>query len=138
MHRRTCIEVDALPNVRERQYFGDRKIAALLDELHHQIVIRDAEIMESAKPGARVHQDVEQHPTLRIEDFLTREVCRICFVDGCHEVEADPGEARGASIVIVDDARRRRCSRIDDVVVVRPSTSALDFARMMIEREVAA
>jgi hypothetical protein len=68
------VEVDALLDVGQGQDVVDAVAAAVGDQIHHQLVVADAELAEAAEAGARIHQVVEQHPVLGVEDFLAREI----------------------------------------------------------------
>ena len=86
------VEVDALLHVGKRQHLLDRVFAALLDELHHQVVVRNPEVAEPAKAGPGVHQEIEQHPALRIEDLVAGELRRIGLINRRHEFGGDRGK----------------------------------------------
>ncbi|MGH1570348.1 hypothetical protein ACRAWG_06370 [Methylobacterium sp. P31] len=64
------------------------------------------------------------------------ELRRVGLVDRGHEFVADAREGRGA-VMSIDDAGRRRCRRVDDVVGEIAPGVARRFARMMIEGEMA-
>jgi hypothetical protein len=76
LHLRACldgmveIEIDAFDDVRQFQNIRNAVVAAVLDQVHHQLVVADAELAEAPQAGARIHQVVQQHPILGIEDFL--------------------------------------------------------------------
>ena len=110
------IQIDALLDVGQGQDLVDAVVPAIGDQIHHQLVVADAEFAEAAQPGARIHQVVEQHPVLRIEDFLAREVSRIALVHGQHHVGEGRREAALAAEVLEHHARGRGRIGIDDVV----------------------
>ena len=64
------VELDALGDVGRGEDLLDAHRRAGVDQLHHQLVVRDAEVAEAAEAGARVHQEVEQHPAGGVEDLV--------------------------------------------------------------------
>ena len=79
-----AIEIDPLPNVGKVQNLIDGVLPAVIDELHHQLVVGNAEFAEPAESGTRVHQERKQHPSLRIEDVFAVEFGRVRLVDLRH------------------------------------------------------
>jgi hypothetical protein len=110
------IEVDAFLDVGQGQDVVDAVVAAVGDQIHHQLVVADAELAEAAEAGARIHQVVEQHPVLRIEDFVAAELRRVALVHRHHHVVERSWGSGLAAVVLVHHARRRRRIGIDDVV----------------------
>ena len=47
-----------------------RQVPALLDKLHHQIVIRDTEGAKAAQSRAGIHQEIEQHLWMNELDLI--------------------------------------------------------------------
>jgi len=80
------VEVHALGNVRGGQDLLDGHGRAGVDQLHHQLVVGDAELAEAAEAGARVHQEVEQHPALRVEHLVERELRSVALVHRVHQL----------------------------------------------------
>lgn len=64
------VEVDALGDVVQGEYLVDGVVAAVVDQIHHQGVVADAEVAEAAEARAGVHHVVEQHPALGVVDFI--------------------------------------------------------------------
>ena len=60
------------------------------------------------------------------------------LVDRAHQILANPREVRLAAKIAVDDAGGGESLGIDDVVGRRAAGAALDLARMMVERQMAA
>jgi hypothetical protein len=54
-----------LVHVGQRHDLVDRTFAASLDQFHHRLVVRDADIVEAPEAGAGVRQEVEQVPAGR-------------------------------------------------------------------------
>ena len=90
--------------------------AAVLDQLHHQLVVADAEVAEAAQPRARIHQVVQQHPALRRQDVVAAVLRGIGLVDRGHHAGVHHREASGAAVMVVHHTRRRRSLGMDDVV----------------------
>jgi hypothetical protein len=56
-------------HVGQLQDVVDAVVAAVLDQVHHQLVVADAEFAEAPQAGARVHQVVQQHPVGAAPEF---------------------------------------------------------------------
>src|SRR5450631_2269895 len=113
-------------------------VAALLDELHHEVVVRDPELAKTAEPGPRIHQETEQHPALRIQNLVTRKLRRIGLIDRGHQFWAHAREAVGTSVVIINNPSCGRCGWVDNMVWIDAVAFARNFARVVVEGEVAA
>ncbi len=129
-----AVERDALGDVGRLEDLLDRHRRALVDELHHQLVVGDAELAEAPEPRSRVHQEVEEHPALRIEDLAQREVGGVGLVDGLHQLVGDGRERLFAAEVVVDDAGGGHRRGVDDVVL-GGIADALGLRRVVVERE---
>ena len=110
------VEIDALLDVGQSQDVVDSVVAAVGNQIHHQLVVADAELAEAAEAGARIHQVVEQHPALWVEDFIARELRRVGLVHGDHHVGEGGGEAVFTAEVLEHHARGGWRIGIDDVV----------------------
>ena len=108
------VEVHALLDVGQLEDLVDAVVHAVADQLHHQLVVGNAEIAEAAEAGARVHQIVQQHPARGVQDLVEREVGAVALVDGGHELVADAGEGGLPAVVVVHDARGAAGVRVDD------------------------
>ena len=62
--RLLVVEIHPFPHVRQLRDLVDAVVLAGLDQLHHQLVVRDPEVAEAPEPGVTVHQEVEQHPAV--------------------------------------------------------------------------
>jgi hypothetical protein len=106
------VELDALATSgSDRISSTDERVHDLVDERHHELVVRDAEVAEAAEARAAVHEEVEQRPALRAQHVVDVVRGRVGLVDGAHELGGDVGEALGAAEVVVDDAGGRRARR---------------------------
>jgi hypothetical protein len=94
--------------------------------------------MEAAQARARIHQEVEQIPAIRLEHFLARKARGVGLVDCIHHVAPCRREGARAAVVVIDDARRRRRPRVDHVVLALPADVADGFRQVMVERQVRA
>jgi hypothetical protein len=112
-----AVKVRALLDVGQREDLVDRVVAAVVDQLHHELVVRHAEILEAPEARARVHQVVQQHPAFRVEDLVERELRRVGLVDRVHQLGRNAREAARTAEVVVDHARGRRRFRVDDEVL---------------------
>ena len=112
--RLLAVKVGAFFDVRQREDLVDRVVHAVADQFHHQVVVGDAEIAESAEPGAGVHDEVQQHPALGTKHLVEGEIRAVALVDGFHQLVADARERRLAAVVVVDDARGAAGVRVDD------------------------
>jgi hypothetical protein len=65
-----AVERDALRDVRGGKDLLDRQLQTAIDELQHELVVRDAELAEPAETGARIHQEAQENPAPRVEDVL--------------------------------------------------------------------
>ena len=110
------VERDALLHIGQGQDLRDGVVAAVFDEVHHQLVVADAEFAKAPQAGARVHQVVQQHPALGVEDVFARILGRVGLIDGGHHLVGDARKTRLATVVVVHHARRRGGMRLDDVV----------------------
>ena len=128
------VQVDALGDVRRGEDVLDARRRAGVDQLHHQLVVRDPEVAEAAEAGARVHQEVEQHPAGRMQDLAERELGGVALVDRVHQL-LDAREAAGAAEVLVHHAGGRIGAR-DDHVVGRVALDADRLRVVVVEREV--
>ena len=70
--------------------------------------------MEAPQPGTRVHQIVQQHPSLRVQDLIYSKVRAVPLVNGCHQVVADPGKGFFAAVIIIYHAGRAAGIGIND------------------------
>ena len=100
-----AIELDPLGDVRGGEDLLDRQLQAAVDQLHHQLVVRDAELAEAAEPGARIHQEAQQDPALGVQDVVDRELGGVGAVDRLHHLDADAREPRRPAEMVVDDPR---------------------------------
>ena len=96
---------DPLGDVRRGQDLLDREIEAAIDQLHHQLVVGDAEVAEAPEPGARIHQEAQEDPALWVEDVIHGQLGGVSAVDRLHHLVAHARERRRAAEVVVDDAR---------------------------------
>ena len=115
----------ARPARRRRAARGSPSTSApcehLVDQLHHQLVVGDAEVTEAAEPGAAVHEEVQQRPALSASGRPRARSRR-----------GRPGRRRASAPRDTSGkARRRRSGRrrrgrrtaragVDDVVVGQP------------------
>ena len=128
------VERDALGDVGGLQDLLDGHPRAVVDQLHHQLVVRDPELAEAPEAGAGVHQERHEDPAARIEDLGLGEARRVSLVDRGHHRFGDRREALGAAVVVVDDARGALRAGHDDVV--RGGVLDADrLGRVMVERE---
>ena len=130
-----AVELDALGDVRGGQHLVGAQLRARVDQLHHQLVVGDAEVAEAAEAGARVHQEREEDPAGGIEDLALGEAGGVGLVDRLHQLLGDAREARRAAEVVVHDTRGRHRLGADHVVgggLVEP----VDLRVVVIEREV--
>ena len=114
--RLLVVEIHPFLHVRQLQDLVDAVVLAGLDQLHHQLVVRDPEVAEAPEPGAAVHQEVEQHPAVGGQHLLQGVLGRVGLVDGPHQVRRDAREPLRPAVVVVDHPGRRRCVGVDDVV----------------------
>ena len=114
--RLLVVELHPFPHVRQLQDLVDAVVLAGLDQLHHQLVVRDPEVAEAPQPGAAVHQEVEQHPAGGREHLLQRVLGRVGLVDGPHQLRRDLREPLRPAVVVVDHPGRRGRVGVDDVV----------------------
>ena len=112
------IEIDPLLDVGELQYLVDGVVAAVLDQIHHQRVVADAEFTEATQPRPCVHQIVEQHPTFRVENVIARVLGGVGLVDRLHHVVGDIRKRLLATAVVIDHARGGGGVGVDDVVAL--------------------
>jgi hypothetical protein len=110
------VQLDALRDIGGGEDLLGAQPRARVDQLEHQLVVGDAEVAEAAEAGARVHQEGEEDPALRLEDLVLGELGGVGLVDRRHEPIGDAREARGPAEVVVDDARGGGRLRADDVV----------------------
>ena len=96
-----AVELDALGDVRRGEDLLGAQPRAGVDELHHQLVVGDAEVAEAAEPGARVHQEGEEDPAGGLEDLVLGEAARR---RPCRPPPSAPRRCPGS-------ARRRRSGR---------------------------
>src|SRR5437763_81283 len=92
MERRSGGSRVALGGIRMLEDLIDAALEAEVDQLHHQVIVGDAEPPEAAQPGAGVHQEAEQDPALGIEDLAFVELRGVGLVDGLHDLLAHAGE----------------------------------------------
>ena len=92
-------------------------IVAALDQLHHQLVIGNAEAPKPAQTGAGVHEEVQQRPARGLEHFFHGELGGIALIHRFHQIDIDVGKGFLAAIIVIDHTCRRRRIRVDDVVV---------------------
>ena len=74
-----------------------------VDHIHHELVIADLKMTESAKTCAGVHDEAEQNPSFGVGDILHFQICAVHAVDGFEEF-LHSWELIGP-IMIVDHAR---------------------------------
>ena len=85
---------ETLLDVRQRQDLFDAQREAGIDEVHHELVVRDRELPKAPEPGARIHEVVEEDPALRIEHLVAREPSGVGLVDLGHHLGLDARELR--------------------------------------------
>ena len=129
------VELDALGDVRRAQDLADGLGRARVDQLHHQLVVGDAEVAEAPQARAGVHEEVQEHPALGVEDLLERELRGVGLVDRVHHLLGDVREHGRSAVVLVDHAGSRLGARPDHVVVV-PARDADHLRGVVVEREV--
>ena len=129
------VELDALGDVRRAQDLVDGHRRAGVDQLHHQLVVGDPEVAEAPEARARVHQEVQQHPALGVEDLLERELGGVGLVDRVHHLLGDVREDGRAAVVLVDHARGRLGVGPDHVVVMTAG-DADRLRGVVVERQV--
>ena len=130
-----AVQLHALLHVGRLEDLVDRESHALVDQLHHELVVRDAEVAEAAEARARVHQEAEQDPAVRGEDLVGRELSGVGLVDRVHHLLRHVREALRAAEVVVHDARGR-VGAGDHHVIRLAVLDPLRLARVMVEREV--
>jgi hypothetical protein len=129
-----AIESDALGDVRRGEDLVNRQLEAAVDQEHHQLIVRDAEIAEAPEASPRIHQEAQQDPALRVEDVIHRQLRRVGAVDRLHHRDAHAGERRPAAEVVVDDARGGvGIGRHDPVAAVLADAQLL--GRVVVERQ---
>ena len=92
-------------------------IKTIVDQSHHQIVIGNTEVMETAKTGAGIHDEVHQYPAGRIQNLVQREIGGISLVYGSHQLLGNAREALVTAIVIKYDTCSTACIRINDIAI---------------------
>ena len=103
-----AVEREALGDVGRREDLLDRHVEAVVDQLHHQLIVGDPEVAEAPEARARIHQEAQQDPALGVEDVLLGELRGVGAIDRLHHLVADAREALGSAEVVVDDARGGR------------------------------
>ena len=93
---------------------------------------------KTPQAGARIHQIVQQHPPLRVEDVFARVLGRIGLVHRRHHLVGDTRESRLAAVVVVDHTRGRRRMGFNDVIDVAPPRIAHRFGFVVVEHQVRA
>ena len=102
-----AVQRDALGDVRGLEDLLDRHLQAVVDQLHHQLIVGDAELAEAPQAGARVHQVAEQDPALRVEDVLIDSFAASARSTASIISSLTRGKRSAAAEVVVDHARRR-------------------------------
>ena len=69
------VQLDPLRHIRQLEDGVDVVIAAVLDQGHHQLIVGNLEIPKAPQPGARIHQEVQERPTRRLEDVVDVVIC---------------------------------------------------------------
>ena len=100
------VQVHALLYIRQFKDFLYGMVDAVIDQLHHQIVIRDTESAETSQAGARIHQEIQQHPVSRIQNFVLCKIRTVSLIDSFHDLFGHPREDLFTTIVIVYDSCR--------------------------------
>ena len=108
------VQVHALLDVRQGQDLVDVVLHAEADQLHHQVIVGDAELAEAAQAGAGIHQVVQQHPSLGMQYLIHGEIGAVALVHRLHQLVADVGEGFLAAIVVVDHPCRAAGVGVDD------------------------
>ncbi len=129
------VELHALAHVRRLEDLVHRHPHAVVDELHHQLVVGDAEVAEAPEARARVHEEAHEDPALGVEDVVGAEGRRVRLVHRGHHLRADVGEALGAAEVVVDHACGGVGVRVDHAVG-RDVGHAQHLAVVVVEGEV--
>ncbi len=130
------VEVHALLHVGELEDLLDGVVAAVVDEVHHQLVVGDLEGAEPPEARARVHEEGEQHPALRVEHVLAGEARRVGLVDRLHHVEGHAGEGVPPAEMVVHHPGRGGGFGVDDLVRRGLPAGARHLARVVVEGEV--
>ena len=112
------IEVHALLDIRQLQDLVDIVVEAVVYELHHQLIVGDAEIVEAAEAGARVHQIVQQHPALGVQDLIQGEIGAVALVHGRHQIIGDAGEGFFSAVIVIHHAGCAAGGGVDDELAV--------------------
>ena len=86
------VQRGALLDVRQRHDLVDAVAGAIADQLHHELVVGDAEVVEAPQPGTCIHQEIEQVPAMRLQHFAA-------------------GKARGVGIDLCAPNLRRHVER---------------------------
>ena len=132
------VQRDALHHVGQGQHFLYGVVAHVFDQVHHQLVVADPELAKAPEAGARVHQVVEQHPALGVQNFVTRKLGRVALVDRDHHVVERVRKAAATAVTLVHHPRRRRRAGVDDVVLGFLAGVAHGLGRVVVERKMGA
>ena len=100
------VQVHALLYIRQFKNFFYTVVDAVIDQFHHQIVIRDTESTETPQSGARIHQEIQQHPVSRIQNLLLCKVRTVSLIDSFHDLFGYSGEDLFTAIIIVNHSCR--------------------------------
>ena len=127
------IELRPFLHVRQLQDILNEIGAAMLDKLHHQVVVADPELAEAPQAGARVHDIVEQGPALRRKDVLPGIPGGVGLVHGAHHFLRDAHKALPPAEIFVDDPGRRGSFGINDVILGPRAAQAQGFREVVVE-----
>ena len=130
------IEIHPFLDVRHLQDLFDRMIHAVVDQLHHQVIVGNPEIAEPAQSRPGIHQIVQQHPTGGVQDFIHGEVGAVALVHRFHQLVADAREGFFAAVVVVYHAGRAARLGVDNQLSAGfESLQPVHFGFMMVKSE---
>src|SRR5580658_10296834 len=112
-------------------------IAAEIYQLHHQVIVGNTKLPEAAEPRTGVHQEIQKHPALRVENLVGVELGRVRLIDRAHDLLANSRELCLSAKISKYDAGRGERIGVYDVICRPLLAQALDLARMMVKRQMA-
>ena len=108
------IKIDPLLHIRKFKDLINVMFQAIIDQLHHQSIIRNPEIMEASEAGPRIHQIVKKHPAFRVQDLIHGKIGTVTFVHRGHQIIRNARECFLPSIVVINHPCGALCVRIYD------------------------
>lgn len=80
------VSLDAFAHIVQGQNLINRVLLAVVDQLHHQLIVGDPEFTETPYFSPRIDDEIQQHPALRVKNLVLVKLTRVALIDGCHHV----------------------------------------------------